>query len=163
MQKTTFRMTETDMEEFRYYLQERENSTATIGKYLHDVRTFKDFLGEENSADKEKLLEYKEWLLDHYAVSSVNSMLVALHQYLGFRGAGQAPAEAGEGTARGSDGGGEDAYQGRVPQAGAHGESRGQGTDRHDHGDHVRHGDPRQRAEILPGGKCAERDGEGLE
>lgn len=81
----------------------------------------------------------------------------------GIPGAGQAPAEAGEGTACGSDGGGEDAYQGRVPQAGAHGESRGQGTDRHDHGDHVRHGDPRQRAEILPGGKCAERDGEGLE
>lgn len=89
MQKTTFRMTETDMEEFRYYLQERENSTATIGKYLHDVRTFKDFLGEENSADKEKLLEYKEWLLDHYAVSSVNSMLVALNQYLVFRELGR--------------------------------------------------------------------------
>ena len=56
MQKITFYVTETDMEEFRYYLQERENSTATIGKYLHDVRTFRDFLGDEKCADKEKLL-----------------------------------------------------------------------------------------------------------
>ena len=89
MQKITFYVTETDMEEFRYYLQERENSTATIGKYLHDVRTFRDFLGDEKWADKEKLLEYKEWLLSCYAVSSVNSMLVALNQYLMFRDLGR--------------------------------------------------------------------------
>ena len=89
MQKITFYVTEADMEEFRYYLQERENSTATIGKYLHDVRTFRDFLGDEKWADKEKLLEYKEWLLSCYAVSSVNSMLVALNQYLMFRDLGR--------------------------------------------------------------------------
>ena len=32
--------------------------------------------GTEQPVDKERLLKYKEWLIDNYAVSSVNSMLV---------------------------------------------------------------------------------------
>lgn len=82
MDNITFYITEKEIKEFRYYLQERENSTATIEKYLRDVRKFAEFAGTGRPLDKESLLEYKEWLIEHYAVSSVNSMLVALNQFL---------------------------------------------------------------------------------
>ncbi len=84
MNNTKFYLAEKDLKEFRYYLQERENSGATIEKYMRDVKKFMDFAGTEQPVDKERLLKYKEWLIDNYAVSSVNSMLVALNQFLLF-------------------------------------------------------------------------------
>lgn len=89
MNNTTFILKEEDMNEFRYYLQERENSEATIEKYMRDVRKFMAFAGTDKPVDKEKLLEYKEWLIKNYAVSSVNSMLVALNQFLVFQEKGR--------------------------------------------------------------------------
>lgn len=89
METTGFCITEKDLEEFRNYLQERENSFATIEKYLRDVKKFMQFSGEGILVDKEKLLAYKEWLTETYAVSSVNSMLVALNQFLLFREKGR--------------------------------------------------------------------------
>lgn len=68
-------------EEFRSFLYERENAEATIQKYMTDIRTFFLFLGEDHMVDKQRVLEYKEWLLEHYAVSSTNSMLAALNQF----------------------------------------------------------------------------------
>lgn len=84
MNNTKFYLAEKDLKEFRYYLQERENSGATIEKYMRDVKKFMEFAGTEQPVDKEKLLKYKEWLIANYAVSSVNSMLVALNQFLLF-------------------------------------------------------------------------------
>lgn len=84
MNNITFVVREEDMNEFRYYLQERENSEATIEKYMRDVKKFTIFAGTDEPVGKEKLLEYKEWLIENYAVSSVNSMLVALNQFLVF-------------------------------------------------------------------------------
>ena len=75
--------------EFRDYLQEKENSTATIEKYMRDIKKFIDFTGETREVSKEILLRYKEWLIEQYAVSSVNSMLVALNQFLIFMEAGR--------------------------------------------------------------------------
>ena len=89
MNNTTFILKEKDINEFRYYLQERENSEATIEKYVRDVRKFMAFVGTDKLVDKEKLLEYKEWLIKNYAVSSVNSMLVALNQFLVFQEKGR--------------------------------------------------------------------------
>ena len=43
----------------------------------------------DNLVDKEALLASKEWLLNNYAVSSANSMLAALNQYLIFREMGR--------------------------------------------------------------------------
>lgn len=40
MMKGTVRNREYSLERFQEYLQERENSQATIGKYLRDVRKF---------------------------------------------------------------------------------------------------------------------------
>lgn len=80
---------ETDIQEFKNYLYERENAEATIRKYVTDLKGFFEFLKNEIAFDKTKLLSYKEWLLEHYAVTSVNSMLAALNQFLEFRGVGE--------------------------------------------------------------------------
>ncbi|BDF17443.1 tyrosine-type recombinase/integrase [[Clostridium] scindens] len=79
-------MKKESMEEFAVYLRERENAKATIRKYLTDIRTFYNFMGENRRITKEQLLSYKEWLVEHYAISSVNSMLAALNQFLEFLG-----------------------------------------------------------------------------
>lgn len=81
------------MEDFREYLLERENAPATIEKYLRDVKTFLVFSGKisgkKREITKEGLIRYKQWLMEHYAVSSANSMLAALNQYLVFVGEGR--------------------------------------------------------------------------
>ena len=83
-----------DLEGFKEYLIERENSAATVQKYMTDIRTFYRFLGRDKRGDKQcridkqHLIGYKTWLLDHYAVSSANSMIAALNQFLVYAGAG---------------------------------------------------------------------------
>ena len=67
-----------EKEIFMKYLIEREASEATKKKYMTDVTTFYSYAAEAEEIDKELLLAYREWLMQHYAVSSVNSMLVAL-------------------------------------------------------------------------------------
>lgn len=76
-----------NLQDFREYLFERENAPSTIAKYTTDVRTFLRYLGGEYRVDKGITLAYKNWLLENYALSSVNSMLVALNQFLEFLGA----------------------------------------------------------------------------
>ena len=80
MLKNVITVASQDLEEFEQYLYERENARATIRKYMTDIRTFCRYLGKEKEADKNRLLLYKEWLLEHYAISSANSMLAALNQ-----------------------------------------------------------------------------------
>lgn len=89
MEYVSFCLQENDLTDFKQYLQERENSNATIEKYIRDVRKFIVFAGRNKKVDKEMLLGYKEWLIQHYAISSVNSMLVALNQFLTFREMGR--------------------------------------------------------------------------
>lgn len=86
MEKKTFKIRKKTMAHFREYLQERENSAATIEKYMRDMRTFTEFCSGEEEIGKEKLMAYKEWLIGNYSVNSVNSMLAALNQFLAFIG-----------------------------------------------------------------------------
>lgn len=86
MLKNTITIDRNDLEEFERYLYERENARATIRKYMTDIRTFCRYLGQDNEVDKRRMLLYKEWLLAHYAISSANSMLAALNQFLKFKG-----------------------------------------------------------------------------
>lgn len=75
---------ETQLKAFEDYLYERENARATIQKYKSDAATFLRYLGNECRVDKSRVLAYKEWLVTHYAVSSVNSMLASVNQFLIF-------------------------------------------------------------------------------
>lgn len=84
MRKNKAELKRDQIKEFRQYLYERENARATIRKYITDIRTFFDYLAGKLTVDKQKLLDYKEWLLRRYAVSSANSMLAALNQFLEF-------------------------------------------------------------------------------
>lgn len=86
MEKKTFRIRKHDMENFREYLQEKENSSATIEKYTRDMKKFWGFCGGDQEIGKERLLEYKEWLMNSYSVNSANSMIAALNQFLVFIG-----------------------------------------------------------------------------
>ena len=87
LQNAIVEFSEEQVEQFRQYLYEREHADATVRKYTTDIRTFLGYLGKDKTADKGRLLEYKNWLLSRYAVSSVNSMLAALNQFLEFRNA----------------------------------------------------------------------------
>ncbi len=74
------------IKKFTEYLQERENQPATIKKYQTDIAKFLGYCGDITIIDKAKVLEYKEWLISQYAISSVNSMLAALNQFFEFLG-----------------------------------------------------------------------------
>ncbi len=75
-----------ELEEYKTYLIELEKGKATIEKYLRDIRTFHAWLGENREVTKERVMEYKQYLKEHYKVSSTNSMLVALNLYFRYRG-----------------------------------------------------------------------------
>lgn len=78
-----WKLEKTELDGYIQYLYQQERSAATIEKYVRDVRTFFDFIGADDiQVDKKKLLEYKEWLAERYAVSSANSMIAALNNYL---------------------------------------------------------------------------------
>ena len=67
---------------FTEYLEEKECAPATIEKYARDIKTFTKYLGSDRKITKQRLLAYKEWLIENYCISSVNSMIAALNQFL---------------------------------------------------------------------------------
>ena len=87
---------EETQEAFRRHLVEEEKSSATVEKYLRDVRYFfryvgEHFMQEEKAAKgpaitKEQAICYKEELMRHYAVSSVNSMLASVNHFFKWMG-----------------------------------------------------------------------------
>ena len=76
------------LEPYREYLMDEERSRATVEKYLRDARKFLEYLGDDGRVDKEKVREFKQELMEHYKISSVNSMLAAVNSFLGFVGRG---------------------------------------------------------------------------
>lgn len=72
-------LNEESFERFRRELIEEEKSDATIEKYLRDLNTFSSFMGQEKAICKENVIRYKNYLVEHYAVTSVNSMLAAIN------------------------------------------------------------------------------------
>lgn len=63
------------------YLVSRGKSRNTLEKYARDIRTFLRF-SQGRPLDQDGLEQYRDYLKDHYKPASVNSMLVALNQYL---------------------------------------------------------------------------------
>jgi len=74
------------IKEFEQELREEEKSEATIEKYVRDVDGFMAFAGEGKVLAKEEVIAYKQHLKETYAVSSANSMLVAVNRFLCFLG-----------------------------------------------------------------------------
>ena len=81
-------VSEGTISEFATYLHVRENAKATIQKYTSDIKAFFQYLDEDKCINKEILLQYKDCLIQKYAINSVNSILAALNQFLGFLGTG---------------------------------------------------------------------------
>ncbi len=79
------RLNEEELQEFERYLYGEERSPATIEKYLHDLRVFYAFI-QEKELKKATVLEYKNYLLSKYAVTSANSMIAAVNAFLRFHG-----------------------------------------------------------------------------
>lgn len=73
------------MLQFEAYLVCEERCRATIEKYLHDVRTFYEFVGDRE-VNKNIVLDYKSTLITTHAVTSANSMIAALNVFLRFCG-----------------------------------------------------------------------------
>ena len=81
-------LSEKDIETFPNHLLQEEKSTATMEKYLRDVRAFLVFSGQA-AITKDLVMAYKQALLEkNYAVRSINSMLASLNSLLDFLGWG---------------------------------------------------------------------------
>ena len=81
-------VSESEIEKFADYLYQKENAKATINKYMADIKKLFSFLADDKRINKKVLLQYKDWLVQKYAVNSVNSILAALNQFLEFLGVG---------------------------------------------------------------------------
>lgn len=80
------KITQNEMIQFERHLKLQERSKATIQKYLHDVRALVELVGSEIN-DKADMIRFKETLIEKgYAISSINSMLAAVNQFLDFMG-----------------------------------------------------------------------------
>ena len=73
------------MQEFEFHLKNEERSSATIEKYMRDVKFFASFISD-SEIDKQKVLDYKSKLCEDYAVTSANSMIAAMNCFLRFCG-----------------------------------------------------------------------------
>lgn len=73
------------LRQFEDYLVCEERSNATIEKYLHDMRTFYEFVGDREVV-KSIVLDYKNELISTHAVTSANSMIAAVNVFFRFCG-----------------------------------------------------------------------------
>ena len=69
--------------EFEEHLILEEKSTATIEKYIRDVKAFSVYAQDE-VITKEIVIAYKNHLQKNYAVRSVNSMLASINSLFAF-------------------------------------------------------------------------------
>ncbi|MEE1239631.1 MAG: tyrosine-type recombinase/integrase [Acutalibacteraceae bacterium] len=76
-------LTKEIISDFKEHLILEEKSTATVEKYIRDVKAFLAFA---NGAEvtKEAVIEYKKYLQETYAVRSVNSMLASINNLFAF-------------------------------------------------------------------------------
>ena len=69
------------VQHFREQLAEEEKGKATIEKYMRDITAFVRWLGADRSVQKERVILYKNYLVENYAVASVNSILAAINSF----------------------------------------------------------------------------------
>lgn len=73
------------IEKFTTNLREQEKSSSTIERYKHNLIMLYNFLNNE-PITKNKLIEWKEYLVKIYAATSVNAMLASVNTFLSFVG-----------------------------------------------------------------------------
>ncbi len=78
-------ITETDIRDFELQLIVEEKAKATIEKYGTAIRKLMVWL-ENEELTKQKLLKYREFLLERKMPQTVNGDLSAIHAYLKFKG-----------------------------------------------------------------------------
>lgn len=78
------KMTLKQITEYKNYLYAEEKSPATIEKYIRDIVYFYNYLNKDKVLTKEKVIHFKNQLLEKYQMTSINSMLVALNQFFKF-------------------------------------------------------------------------------
>ena len=71
--------------EFKEHLILEERSSATVEKYIRDVKAFAAY-AQNGGITKETVIAYKKHLQETYAVRSVNSMLASLNSLFAFLG-----------------------------------------------------------------------------
>ena len=75
-----------ELENYSLWLMKEEKSGLTIEKYIRDIARFLAF-AQNRPVTKEVVMEYRDSLISRqYAVSSINSMLVALNRYFDYLG-----------------------------------------------------------------------------
>lgn len=77
------------IDEYTHFLRQEERSQVTIKKYIHDIRHFYRYQGNDDMINKEKVMEYKYYLSERYKSSSANSMIAALNGYFTWAGASE--------------------------------------------------------------------------
>ena len=80
-----YRITHALQQDFAEHLRLEEKSSATIEKYTRDVRAFERYL-HQGEINKQRVLDYKNGLLEQYTVTSANSMLAAINAFFRFCG-----------------------------------------------------------------------------
>ena len=79
-------ITEKMIETFSQYLVTEEKSTATVEKYIQDVKAFMLY-ANHIEIKKEVALSYKQHLIDSgYAIRSINSMIASINSLFEFAG-----------------------------------------------------------------------------
>ena len=79
-------ITEKEISDFEAHLKKQERESATIEKYLREVRFFCSWMGEK-PVSKEAVIEWKEDLQkEGYVPATVNAKLSALNGFLAFMG-----------------------------------------------------------------------------
>ena len=71
--------------QYQKHLYEEEKTTATIKKYICDLRKLSDYASRQEIT-KELMIGYKEDLRKKYKITSINSFLVAANRFFGFMG-----------------------------------------------------------------------------
>ncbi len=71
------------IEKFKNFLIDEEKASATLDKYIRDIRAFSRWTSG-SAVDKRKVLDYKEYLTAKFAPASVNSVLSSLNSFFDF-------------------------------------------------------------------------------
>ena len=77
------KMTDDLIEKFNDFLINEEKASATLEKYMRDIRAFSQWTSG-SELDKRKVLDYKEYLIGKFAPASVNSVLSSINSFFEF-------------------------------------------------------------------------------